>query len=102
MPFTVPTDISQYSGFLLSAPQKKNGKIRLFSTASCLQKSHMIYYFPIFNVDGFTTRCHLLGGQFITSLKSNLCTALPRQNTTENNSINSHALDKTALQASVF
>jgi len=61
----------------------------------------MIYYFPSFTVDGFTTGCHLLGGQFVTSLKSNLCTALPRHNTRENNSINSYAQDKIALQASI-
>jgi len=59
----------------------------------------MIYSFNSFTVDGFG--CHLLGGQFVTSLKSNLCTALPRHNTRENNSINSHAQDKIALQARI-
>lgn len=61
----------------------------------------MIYYFPSFTVDGFTTGCHMLHGQFVTSLKSNLCIALSKYNTIENNSINSHAQDKIALKANI-
>jgi len=61
----------------------------------------MIYYFPNFTVDGFSTGCHLLDGQCIPSFKSNLCTTLTRYNTTENNSINSYAQDKIALQANI-
>jgi hypothetical protein len=61
----------------------------------------MVYHFPSFTVDSLITGCHLLGVQFITSLKSNSHIALPRQNTTQNKSINSHPQDKTALQANV-
>jgi hypothetical protein len=44
----------------------------------------------------------LLGVSFITSFKSNLCTALTTQNTTESNCIISHAHNTTALQPNVF
>lgn len=44
--------------------------------------------------------CYSLAVQFITSV--NLCTAETRWNTTQNNSVNSHAQGTTALQPTVF
>jgi hypothetical protein len=52
--------------------------------------------------DLLSTGHHLLGVSFTTSLKRNLCTALSKQNTTENNCIISHAQNTTALQPNVF
>jgi len=48
-----------------------------------------------------STGRHLSGVSFITSLKSDICTALTTQNTTENNCIISHAQTTTALQPNV-
>jgi hypothetical protein len=45
---------------------------------------------------------HLSGVSFITSLKSDTCTALTTQNTRENNCIISHAQTTTALQPNVI
>jgi hypothetical protein len=44
----------------------------------------------------------MLDVSLITSLKSNLCTAITTQNTTQNNCIISHAKNMTALQLNVF
>jgi hypothetical protein len=44
----------------------------------------------------------LLGVSFVTSLKSNLCTALTTQKTAENICITSHAQNTTALLLNVF
>jgi hypothetical protein len=52
--------------------------------------------------DLLITGRHLLGVLFVTSLKSNLRTALTTQNTTENNCIISHSQNTTALQPNVF
>jgi hypothetical protein len=49
-----------------------------------------------------STGRHLLGVSFITSLKSNLCRALTKKNTTENNCIISQAENAAALQPNVF
>jgi hypothetical protein len=58
----------------------------------------------------FTMKCfypssaghHLLHVQCITCIKSNLGTALARENATENNSTHWHRQETTALQPSVF
>jgi len=52
--------------------------------------------------DRLSTGHHLLGVVFITSLKSNLCTALTTRYTTGHYSTNSHAQNTTALQSNVF
>jgi hypothetical protein len=48
------------------------------------------------------TGCHLLGVQFIRSLKLNVWAALTRYNTTGNNIIKSHAQHTTVLQSNLF
>jgi hypothetical protein len=45
---------------------------------------------------------HLLDVSFITSLKSNLCTALTTRNSTGNNCVTWHAQNTTAFQPNVF
>ena len=45
---------------------------------------------------------HLLGVSFITSIKSNLHTALTAENTTANNCIILHTQDTTELHTNVF
>jgi hypothetical protein len=49
-----------------------------------------------------STGRHLSGVSFITSLKSDICTGLTTQNTTENKCIISHAQTTTAIQSHVF
>jgi len=55
------------------------------------------------SLNDLNTACrHYVGVSFITSLKSNLCTALTTQNTTGKNCIISGAQNTTALQNNVF
>lgn len=49
----------------------------------------------------FITR-HLFRDSFMTTLKSNFCTALTAQNTTQNNCIFLHSSNTTELQSNVF
>ena len=49
-----------------------------------------------------STHHHLLGAQFITSQKANLCTTLTRLNRIENNRINLPSQDVFAFQPTVF
>jgi hypothetical protein len=57
---------------------------------------------PVKTRVSITARRILFFFLFITSLKSNLCTALTTQNTTKNNCINSHAQNTTALEFYLF
>jgi len=52
--------------------------------------------------DLLSTGRHLLTVSFVTSLKSNLCTALTTRNITGNECINSHAQNTTVLLTHVF
>ena len=52
--------------------------------------------------DFLSTGHHLLVVSFITSLKSNICTALTTWNTAVNNCIILHAQNTTALQTCIF
>jgi hypothetical protein len=49
-----------------------------------------------------STDHHLLGAQFITSQKANICTTLIRLNRIENNRINLPSRNMTAFQPTVF
>jgi hypothetical protein len=51
--------------------------------------------------DAISTGRHLLGVALVTSLKSNFCTALTTQSTTENNSI-SHAQNMTVRKKNIL
>ena len=73
---------------------RKNGRGKIYRSCHKHESVSLHYILP--------TGGHLFNVSFITSLKSNLCTALTTRNSTGNNCVTSHAQNTTAFQLHVF